>query len=55
MVLGGPQHIETEFVHQPRNVAGCEKRLAQAFVGIAPLIRRGAIQTDIFKFDLANV
>ena len=55
MVLGCPQHIETEFVHQPGNVAGSKKRLAQAFVGIAPFICRGAIQTDIFKFDLANV
>src|SRR5215467_13030097 len=55
MVLGGPQHVETELIHELCDVARRVESFAQAFVRIAPLIRRRAFQTDILELDLADI
>ncbi len=42
MMLGGPQHVEAELVHELRHVARGEEGLAQPLVGIAPVVGRRA-------------
>ena len=55
MVLGRPQHVESEFVHEPGNVARGEKSLAQPLVGIAPFVGGRAVEPDVVELDLADV
>src|SRR5262249_42692911 len=55
VMLGGPQHVEAELVHELGNFARGEIRLAQPLVGISPLVGRGAAKTDIVELDLSDV
>ena len=55
MMLGGPQHVETELVHELGDVARGEEGLAQPFVGIMPVVRRRAVQPDIVELDLTDI
>src|SRR6476646_5269913 len=43
MMLGRPQHVETEFIHELRDLARGVESLAQPLVRIAPVIRRSAV------------
>src|SRR5207253_7238824 len=55
VVLGGPQRVVPEVVHELSDVAGTEERLAEPGVVIAPRIGRRALQADVLELDLANV
>ena len=55
MMLGRPQHVEAELLHQPGDVARGEEGLGEPLVGIAPLVRRRAAEPDIVELDLADV
>src|SRR5215472_12447877 len=55
MMLGGPQHVKAEFIHELCDVARGIESFSQALVRIAPVIRRRALQTNVFEFDLTNV
>ncbi len=55
VVLGRPQHVVAELVHELRHVARGAERLAQPLVGIAPLVGRRAVETDIVELDLADI
>src|SRR5215470_10267139 len=43
VMLGGPQHVEAEFVHELGDDTRRVKGFAQALVGIAAVIRRSAV------------
>ena len=43
MMLGRPQHVETEFIHELRDLARGVEGLAQPLVRIAPVICRSAV------------
>src|SRR5262249_54203604 len=55
MMLGGPQHGKPEFIHELCDVARGIESFSQALIRIAPVIRRRALQTNVFEFDLTNV
>jgi hypothetical protein len=55
MMLGGPQHVETELIHELRDIARGVESFTQALVRIAPFIRRRAVETDILELDLADI
>src|SRR6185312_14716469 len=55
MMLGGPQHVEAELVHELGDVAGSEERLAQPVVRIAALVGGRAVEPDIVELDLADI
>ena len=55
MMLGRPQHVEAEFVHELSDVARGEERLGQLSVGIAPLVGGRAVDPDIVELDLTDV
>ena len=55
VVLGRPQRVVAEVVHELRDVARGEERLAQPLVVIAPLVGRRALQPDVLELDLADV
>src|SRR5262249_2575586 len=55
MVLGSPQHVEAEFIHELRDLARGVESFAQARVGIAPFICWRPLQADIFKFYLTDI
>jgi hypothetical protein len=55
MVLGEPQGVKAQLVHEPGGLFGHAKAFNEALVRIATRIRRGAIPPDVFKLDLANV
>ena len=55
MVLGRPQHVVAELVHELRDVARGRERLPQPLVGIAPVVGRRAGKPDIVELDLADI
>ena len=55
VVLGRPQHVVAEPVHVLRDVARGGECLAQAFIGIAPVVGRRAGKADIVELDLADI
>ena len=54
-MLGGPQHVEAELVHELGDVARGEEGFRQPLVGIAPLVGRRAVQAHIVELDLADI
>ena len=55
MVLGRPQHVEAEVVHELRDVAGGPEGLPQPLVRIAPVVGRRAVEPDVVELDLADI
>ena len=55
MVLGRPQRVVAEIVHHASHVARGKEHLAEAFVRIAPVIRRRTVDADIVQVDLADI
>jgi hypothetical protein len=55
VMLGCPQGIIAQLVHQPRDIAGRPENFAEALVLVATVVRRGAVQADMVEFDLADV
>src|SRR5262249_25086052 len=55
VVLGRPQHVVAETIHELRHVAGGGKGLPQAFRRIAPVVGRLAGKTDVVELDLADI
>src|SRR5690242_5387395 len=55
MVLGSPQHVKAELIHQLGNLARSVESVAQALVRIAPLVRRCPFQADVFELDLTDI
>ena len=55
VVLGRPQSVVAEVVHQLGDVARGEERLAQPLVAVAPGVGRRALQPDVLQLELADV
>src|SRR5262252_9319408 len=55
MVLGRPQHVIAETIHELRHLARGGKGLPQAFRGIAPVVGWRAGKTDVVELDLADI
>ena len=55
VVLGGPQRVVAEAVHDLGDVAGCEEHLGEAGVGVAAVVGRSAVEADVVEVDLADV
>ena len=55
VVLGRPQRVVAEIIHEPRHFARRFKDLAQALVGIAALVGGRSLETDIVELDLADI
>src|SRR5262249_50276599 len=55
MVLGRPQHVVAEAIHELRHVARGGEGLPQAFRGIAPVVGGRAGAADIVELDLADI
>ena len=55
VMLGRPQGVVAEVVHQLGDVARREERLAQLVVGVATGVGRRPVQSDIFQIHLADV
>src|SRR5690242_17558441 len=55
MVLGSPQHVEAELIHQLRDLPRGMESFPQSLIRIAPLVRRYPFQADIFKLDLTDI
>ena len=55
VMLGGPQHVEAELVHELGDVARGEEGLAQPLVRIAPVVGGRAVEPDMVELDLADI
>src|SRR5215475_13759049 len=55
MVLGRPQHVVAEAIHELCHVARGGEGLPQAFRGIAPVVGGRAGAADIVELDLADI
>src|SRR5262245_66079897 len=55
MVLGRPQHVVAETIHELRHAARSGEGLPQAFRGIAPVVGGRAGKADIVELDLADI
>ena len=55
MMLGGPERVIAEFVHDPRDVARGLEHFGQALVGIAAVVGRSAVDPNIVEVDLADI
>jgi hypothetical protein len=55
MVLGQPQGVKAQFIHEHGRFFGHAKAFNKPFVRIATHIRWGAIPANVFELDLANV
>src|SRR5581483_1462079 len=55
MVLGPPEAVIAEFVHDLRDALRRLEHLGQPLVGIAPVVCRGAVEPDIVEIDLADI
>ena len=55
VVFGGPERVETELVHDFRDAAGHEKRLPEAFAGVAAVVGGRAVFADIVELDVADI
>src|ERR1700756_3638258 len=55
MMLGGPEAVVAELVHQAGDIARGPEHLAQALVRIAAVVRWGAIEADIVERDLTDI
>ena len=55
MVLGGPEAVIAQFVHDPGDPARGLEHLGEPLVRIAPVVGRGAVEPDIVKLDLSDI
>ena len=55
VVLGGPQRVVAEVVHELGDVARGQEDLGEALVGIAAVVGGRAVEADIVELDLADI
>src|SRR5262249_13462989 len=55
VVLGGPERVVAEVVHQLGDVARGEKRLGEPLVAVAPRVGRRPLQAGVLQLRLADV
>src|SRR5439155_22999912 len=55
VVLGRPERVVAEVVHELRDVARGEERLAQRLVAVAPGVGGGALEPDVLELDLTDI
>src|SRR5206468_1982691 len=55
VVLGRPERVVAEVVHELRDVARGEERLAQLLVAVPPGVGRGALEPDVLELDLTDI
>src|SRR6266481_7868464 len=55
MVLGQPQSVVTEFVHDLGDCLGLVKYRGELIVGIAPVVGRGRVLTVVGDIDVTGI
>src|SRR6516225_204729 len=55
MVLGGPEAVIAEIVHQAGDVTRGPEYFAKPLVRITPVVRRRAVEADIVELDLPDI
>ena len=55
VMLGGPQRLVAEVVHDLGDLTRGEEDLGEARVGVAAIVGRGAVEADVVEIDLADV